>query len=62
MASACVGSLAMYDAGVKLKAPVAGIAIGIFHKDGELYKPDVEGEVKNVILTDLVSFLVDNED
>lgn len=55
MASACVGSLALYDAGVKLKAPVAGIAIGIFHKDGDLYTADKENVDQNcVILTDLM--------
>lgn len=30
MASACVGSLALYDAGVPLTSPVAGVAIGMF--------------------------------
>lgn len=30
MASICVGSLAMMDAGVKIKAPVAGISIGLY--------------------------------
>jgi polyribonucleotide nucleotidyltransferase len=54
MASACAGSLALYDAGVKLKAPVAGIAIGIFHKDGEVYKPEESGDLEDVILTDLM--------
>ncbi len=34
MASICVGTLAMMDAGVKITAPVAGISIGLF-SDGE---------------------------
>jgi len=34
MASVCGGSLAMYDAGVKIKAPVAGIAMGLV-KEGD---------------------------
>ena len=36
MASVCGSSLALMDAGVKLKAPVAGIAMGLV-KDGERY-------------------------
>jgi polyribonucleotide nucleotidyltransferase len=36
MASVCVGSLAMMDAGVPLKAPVAGIAMGLV-KEGERF-------------------------
>ncbi|MCK9490320.1 MAG: polyribonucleotide nucleotidyltransferase [Xanthomonadales bacterium] len=36
MASVCGSSLAMMDAGVPLKAPVAGIAMGLI-KDGERY-------------------------
>ncbi|GJM06616.1 MAG: polyribonucleotide nucleotidyltransferase [marine bacterium B5-7] len=36
MASVCGSSLAMMDAGVKLKAPVAGIAMGLI-KDGDKY-------------------------
>ena len=39
MASACVGSLAMYDAGIKLKSPVAGVAIGLIEdKEKKDYK------------------------
>jgi len=34
MASVCGATLAMYDAGIKLKAPVAGIAMGMI-KEGE---------------------------
>lgn len=36
MASVCVGSLALMDAGVPLKAPVAGIAMGLV-KEGERF-------------------------
>lgn len=36
MASVCVGSLAMMDAGVPLKAPVAGIAMGLV-KEGNAF-------------------------
>jgi polyribonucleotide nucleotidyltransferase len=36
MASVCAGSLAMMDAGVPLKAPVAGIAMGLV-KEGERF-------------------------
>ena len=36
MASVCVGSLAMMEAGVPLKAPVAGIAMGLV-KEGERF-------------------------
>ncbi len=32
MASACVGTLALMDAGVPIKAPVAGISVGLFTK------------------------------
>lgn len=41
MASACAGSLALYDAGVKLDHPVGGVAIGMVSredKDGEKYE------------------------
>ncbi len=34
MATVCAGSLALYDAGVKLKKPVAGIAMGLI-KEGD---------------------------
>jgi len=42
MASACVGCLAMMDAGVPIKKPVAGIAMGL-----------VEFEGKHAVLTDI---------
>ena len=35
MASVCGGSLALMDAGVPIKAPVAGIAMGLIHEGGE---------------------------
>lgn len=37
MASVCAGSLSMMDAGVPIKAPVAGIAMGLI-KEGENFK------------------------
>lgn len=36
MASACVGTLALMDAGVPIKAPVAGISVGMF-SEGDKY-------------------------
>jgi len=47
MASACGGTLAMMDAGVPLRAPVAGISIGMIAAgDGqeEVYLTDIQGE------------------
>lgn len=39
MASVCVGSLALLDAGVPLKAPAAGVAIGLItNSDASQYK------------------------
>src|SRR5208283_3685731 len=35
MASVCGGTLALLDAGVPMKAPVAGIAMGLVEEDGE---------------------------
>lgn len=35
MASVCAGSLALLDAGVQLKAPVAGLALGLFLSDDQ---------------------------
>jgi polyribonucleotide nucleotidyltransferase len=43
MATVCSGTLALMDAGVPIKAPVAGIAMGLI-KEGE----------KNIILTDIL--------
>jgi polyribonucleotide nucleotidyltransferase len=43
MASVCGGTLAMMDAGVPIKAPVAGIAMGLVYQDG-----------KYIILTDIM--------
>jgi len=44
MASVCVGSLSLYNAGVKIKAPVAGIAMGLV-LEGERYAilSDIQG-------------------
>jgi polyribonucleotide nucleotidyltransferase len=35
MASVCAGCLALMDAGVPIKQPVAGISVGMFESDGE---------------------------
>ena len=44
MATVCAGSLAMMDAGVPLKASVAGIALGLFKEgDNELILTDIAG-------------------
>lgn len=45
MASTCGCTLALMDAGVKIKAPVAGISIGL-----------VASEQKNVLLTDIIGW------
>ncbi|MFP4071087.1 MAG: polyribonucleotide nucleotidyltransferase [Desulfovibrionales bacterium] len=37
MASVCVGSLSMMDAGVPIKAPVAGIAMGLIKEEDEYF-------------------------
>jgi polyribonucleotide nucleotidyltransferase len=48
MASACGGTLAMLDAGVPIKAPVAGISIGMIKADepgqSDVYLTDIQGE------------------
>ncbi len=45
MASATGGTLAMMDAGVPIKAPVAGISIGLVGEgDQEVYLVDIQGE------------------
>jgi polyribonucleotide nucleotidyltransferase len=36
MATVCGASLSLMDAGVPIKAPVAGIAMGLIHEDGEV--------------------------
>jgi len=46
MASVCVGSLALMDAGVQLKEPAAGVAIGLI---GCLEQPE-----SSTILTDIL--------
>ena len=50
MASVCGGSLALMDAGVKVKAPAAGVAMGLVtRRDAET------GEVTDYkVLTDLL--------
>ncbi|AGF72717.1 polyribonucleotide nucleotidyltransferase [Corynebacterium halotolerans] len=47
MGSVCASTLALYNAGVPLKAPVAGIAMG-------LVSGDVDGETNYVALTDIL--------
>jgi polyribonucleotide nucleotidyltransferase len=49
MATVCGGSLALMDAGVPIKAPVAGIAMGLI-TDGPVDKP----ETRFVILSDIL--------
>ncbi len=48
MASACGGTLALMDAGVPIKRPVAGISIGLITADqpgqNEVYLTDIQGE------------------
>ncbi len=45
MASACGGCLALMDAGVPIKSPVAGISIGLVAENGqEVYLVDIQGE------------------
>ena len=45
MASACGGTLALMDAGVPIKSPVAGISIGLVTEgDREIYLTDIQGE------------------
>ncbi len=48
MASACGGTLALLDAGVPIKAPVAGISIGMIKADEpgqkDVYLTDIQGE------------------
>lgn len=48
MASACGGTLAMMDAGVPIRCPVAGISIGLINADTEgqedIYITDIQGE------------------
>ena len=45
MASTCGCTLALMDAGVKIKAPVAGISIGLVSSEG-----------KNILLTDIIGW------
>ena len=39
MASVCGSTLSLMDAGVPIKAPVAGIAMGLVHVDGQVHHP-----------------------
>ncbi|CAB0602084.1 polyribonucleotide nucleotidyltransferase [Corynebacterium diphtheriae] len=47
MGSVCASTLSLYNAGVPLKAPVAGIAMG-------LVSDEVDGETRHVALTDIL--------
>ena len=47
MGSVCASTLALLNAGVPLKAPVAGIAMGLMSED-------IDGETKYVALTDIL--------
>ena len=40
MASVCGSTLSLMDAGVPIKAPVAGIAMGLVYDEGTLHHPD----------------------
>ena len=44
MASVCGSTLSLMDAGVPIKAPVAGIAMGLVYADGK-YTYQVQGSV-----------------
>jgi polyribonucleotide nucleotidyltransferase len=60
MASVCSGTLAMLDAGVPLKRPVAGVAMGLLLPDA-LKKGGVDGANQDdeaVILTDILGLEV----
>jgi polyribonucleotide nucleotidyltransferase len=45
MASTCGGTIALMDGGVPIKAPVAGIAMGLMYESGDKYKilTDIQG-------------------
>jgi polyribonucleotide nucleotidyltransferase len=45
MASICVGALAMMDAGIPIKAPVAGVSVGLFCN---------EDETKRILISDIL--------
>lgn len=51
MASVCGGSLALMDAGVPIKAPAAGVAIGLVTKYGSGQNKSIEDYR---LLTDLL--------
>ena len=48
MATVCGGSLALMDAGVPMKAPISGIAMGL------IYEKDSSGKAQYVILSDIM--------
>jgi polyribonucleotide nucleotidyltransferase len=50
MASVCAGTLALMDAGVPVKTPVAGISIGLVTGDGQ----SASGEKTYELLTDII--------
>jgi polyribonucleotide nucleotidyltransferase len=50
MASVCAGTLALMDAGVPVKTPVAGISIGLVTDDGQ----SASGEKPYELLTDII--------
>lgn len=50
MASVCVGSLALMDAGVQIKEPAAGVAMGLISVPE---KPDA-----SIILTDILVLML----
>jgi polyribonucleotide nucleotidyltransferase len=50
MASVCAGTLALMDAGVPVKTPVAGISIGLVTGDGQ----SASGEKPYELLTDII--------
>lgn len=54
MASACSGSLALFDAGVPMKRHVAGVAIGLFNKNDDVNVEEEPSESDYALLTDLL--------
>ena len=52
MASVCAGTLALMDAGVPVKTPVAGISIGLVTEDGD--SQSASGEKRYELLTDII--------
>jgi polyribonucleotide nucleotidyltransferase len=52
MASVCAGTLALMDAGVPVKTPVAGISIGLVTEGGD--SQSASGEKRYELLTDII--------